>query len=38
MQSLIRWLMKRFMPGFHIAKNPVRKGKVDETQPQADPR
>jgi len=33
METLIRWLVKRFMKDFHLAKNPPRgmkKGKIEK--------
>lgn len=37
MEKLVRWLIKKFLPGMHLGKNPVRKGtktNVDVTNPQ----
>ena len=30
MEKLIKWLVEKYLPGFHLSKNPVRKEKKSE--------
>jgi len=30
MKRFIEWMIKRFLPGYHLSKNPVRKAKLEE--------
>lgn len=35
MKNLVKWLIKKFIPGYHLSKNPIRQPK-EEVKENAD--